>query len=899
MHSNIYFHKNTHYFYLFALLLMGSFISKQACAQIIFSEDFESGANDWTIVSNASDGGWNIGTAASISSQSFAIVNNNSGNIAGTNDDSCNCDKTDEFFISPSIDLTDVAAAVLKFDSYFTDNGYQGVFEDAFIEISTDGGNTWEILEDLHGHGSWDQHLINLTDYVGSEVNIGFKYDDNGGWLYGFGFDNVSVEVPTALQVQLIEVEQPNFGEVNKAYAIEGTVLNSGANLITSLDISYYIDGVLAQNQVLENLEIAAFAYANFTFSSPWIPAAIGTYEIEVEINLVNEEMEEIISAVQPFEVEVFGETIVPNKIMDFFSGEPVVNQIASSANALDGPTDLDFFPVLGKNELWIVNERNEDDGGSTLTVSNATTEDRSFESKIDGNSWHFMSLPTGIAFSDDNFNFANSTGVQDANHSGGSFTGPALWSSDPDIYAQPSGGNGSHLDMLHGSPFCMGIAHEVDNAFWVYDDWHEEIVRYDFVEDHGPGNDDHSDGTVRRYGDIGIGKDGDVPNHLILDKETGWLYFVDNGQDRVMRLDINSATGSSSLPELNEPLAEHSQMSGFTFETIIDEGLVRPCGIELFENYLLVGDYANGDIVVYDMDNAFAEVGRIETSQGLTGIKVGPNGNIWATNRTQNTLIMVEPALAPPVAGFDYTTDNTTVSLSNMSEFANNWTWSFGDGSANFVGQNPGNYEYAVSGDYEICLTVENALGTDEFCQTVSISYSVAPIADFSFELDGNTLSVNDVSSYAESWAWSYGDESADVDGQYPEEHFFEFNGTYEVCLDVTNTIGSDAICKMVEITEATNVGINDFAFLKSYALFPNPVQDLLSIRLLPIQNENVSIDIKDVTGRTVLQFERTLLENQENNLSLNTSTFANGLYFVHITAEAADLTIPFVVVK
>ena len=155
MHSNIYFHKNIHYFYLFALLLMGSFISKQACAQIIFSEDFESGANDWTIVSNASDGGWNIGTAASLSSQSFTIVNNNSGNIAGTNDDSCNCDKTDEFFISPSIDLTDVAAAVLKFDSYFTDNGYQGIFEDAFIEISTDGGNTWEILEDLHGHGSW------------------------------------------------------------------------------------------------------------------------------------------------------------------------------------------------------------------------------------------------------------------------------------------------------------------------------------------------------------------------------------------------------------------------------------------------------------------------------------------------------------------------------------------------------------------------------------------------------------------------------------------------------------------------------------------------------------------------------------------------------------------------
>lgn len=813
--------KKAHCCFFFLFLLLSCFYTTHSFSQIIFSEDFNSGnASDWTIVSNATDGGWNIGTPASLASQSFSIVNNNSGNIVVTNDDDCNCDKENEFFISPSIDLTNVDAAILKFDSYFTDQGYQGIFEDAFVEISTDGGDSWEVLEDVHGHGSWDQHLISLTDYVGSEVNIGFKYDDNGGWLYGFGIDNVSVEVPTPIQVELVEVVQPDFGEVNNAYSIEGTVLNSGSNLITSLDISYYIDGSLVQNEVLENLEIPAFEYATFEFSAPWIPEATGTYEISVEINLVNEETEEIISMIEPFEVEVLGEVVVPNKIQDFFLGTPTVNEIANASNSLDGPTDLDFFPVLGKNELWIVNERTENEGGSTLTISNATADNRSFESLIDGNSWHFMSLPTGIAFSDDNFNFASSTGVQDANHDGGSFTGPSLWSSDLDIYAQPSGGNGSHLDMLHGSPFCMGIAHEVDNVFWVYDDWHEEIVRYDFVEDHGPGNDDHSDGTVRRYGDIGIGKDGDVPNHLILDKETGWLYFVDNGQDRVMRLDINSATGSTELPELNEPLAEHSAMEGFTYEVIIDEGLERPCGIELFENYLLVGDYANGDIVVYDLDNSFAEVGRIATSPGLTGIKIGPDGNIWATNRTQNTLIMVEPtALA-------------------------------------------------------------------------------SPIADFSFELDGTTLIVSESSSFAENWTWNFGDQSSDINGQNPGEYIYEFNGDYEVCLNVENDNGTDDICTTVAITEAVNVGINDFA-LKSYAIYPNPANDFLNLQLLPLQTEKVSINIQDVTGKTILQLEREILENQENNFKINTSTFSNGLYFVNIAGEAAHLNIPFVVVK
>jgi hypothetical protein len=254
------------------------------------------------------------------------------------------------------------------------------------------------------------------------------------------------------------------------------------------------------------------------------------------------------------------------------------------------------------------------------------------------------MSLPTGIAFSD-NFNFATSPGVKDANHNNGTFTGPALWSSDEDIYAQPSGGNGSHLDMLHGSPYSMGIASESDNAFWVFDGWNETIVRYDFGGDHGPGNDDHSNGKVRRYLEIQVKRDGDVPSHLVLDKATGWLYVVDNGNDRVLRLDINSGSVVGSLPLINEPLAEHSQMGGVTWEVIEQDSIGRPCGIEVMGNRLLVGDYASGDIHVFDIENGFAHLGKIATGQaGLTGIKVGPDGAIWYTNRLQNTLTKVVP---------------------------------------------------------------------------------------------------------------------------------------------------------------------------------------------------------------------------------------------------------------
>jgi len=256
------------------------------------------------------------------------------------------------------------------------------------------------------------------------------------------------------------------------------------------------------------------------------------------------------------------------------------------------------------------------------------------------------MSLPTGIAFSD-NENFATSPGVYDANHGSGTpFTGPTLWSSDPLIYAQPSGGNGSHMDMLHQSPHAMGICHEVDNAFWVYDANENDIVRYDFVNDHGPGNSDHSDGIIRRFGGLGLMGETThhVPSHLILDKEPGMLYIVDTGNDRILRMDINSGTFLNNLSPY-EPTAEYSSWGNVTFNLFSDSGLTEPSGIDLIGNRLIVSDFATGDIIIYDKSNATGvELGRIVTgTPGIMGVKIGPDGKIWYVNATTNEVIRID----------------------------------------------------------------------------------------------------------------------------------------------------------------------------------------------------------------------------------------------------------------
>ena len=647
------------------------FLATMGFSQVLLMEDFESSSLpvDWQITTNATDGGWRFGTSQSLSSDYFPIASNGSI-IAVTNDDACNCDKEDEYLISRPIDLSEVDAAVLKFDLFYGDRTFQNIQEDATVEISLDG-TTWTVLDDLHGHGGWDQHIINITEYVGnSTVYIGLRYDDNGGWLYGMAVDNIVVEVPLKLDVSLVDLESKEFGEIGKEFNISGTLLNNGVESISSIEVQYTVEGETPVIETLEGLNIAGFTFGNFEFSQSWIPTMEGEVTIDVEILNVNETLDEIADNNSgSFSTVIYGEVIVPNKIVEIILSEPNITTVATGNDGLDRPTDLDFFPVLGRNELWVINQRTENQGGSTVTISDATAETPSdIQMKVDGNSWHFMSLPTGIAFSSENFNFANSTGVQDANHNGGTFTGPALWSSDPDIYAQPSGGNGSHLDMLHGSPFCMGIAHEVDNVFWVYDDWNEDIVRYDFGEDHGPGNDDHADARIRRYENIGIQKDGDIPSHMILDKTSGWMYFVDNGNSRVMRLDINSGTVGATLPLINEELAEHVRMNGFTTETIIETGLDRPCGIELFENYLMVGNYGTGDINVYDISLEFKFIGVIESGEsGLTGIKIGPDGNIYAVNRINNSLVSI--AAGNPSSTVEFGSDTNISTYPNPAE--------------------------------------------------------------------------------------------------------------------------------------------------------------------------------------------------------------------------------------
>jgi len=342
----------------------------------------------------------------------------------------------------------------------------------------------------------------------------------------------------------------------------------------------------------------------------------------------------------------------IPNIIGSYTSTTNtfIYDTIGTTANQVLFPKDLDFDL---NGSLWSINTGSVNSGGSTVKFLLPGQAGQSSLKQSDGNAWHFMSLPTGIAFSSENGNFATSTGVFDANHNSTDFTGPSLWASDSLVYAQPSPGNGSHLDMLHESPYCMGIAHEVDNVFWVFDAYTGDVVRYDFGNDHGPGGANHDDGKVRRFPEIAVNWiSSSVASHLVVDKNTNWLYIVDGGNARVLRLDITSGTpGGIPVFAQNEILAEYTNVTGTTWEVVVNTGLVQPSGIDVVDDRLIVSDYSNGDIVIYDISSTTTmpttEIGRLNTStgSGIQGIVVGPSGRIWYANTTKHKIVKIEPS--------------------------------------------------------------------------------------------------------------------------------------------------------------------------------------------------------------------------------------------------------------
>jgi len=322
--------------------------------------------------------------------------------------------------------------------------------------------------------------------------------------------------------------------------------------------------------------------------------------------------------------------------------------------------TGLAFDP-LRAGELWVTLRRVPSNKpcletartgcaaleGEVALVQGATSNAPSLTIKKDGNAWHFMRRPTSIAFGT-NGNLATCGEARTDNYEDEAidYSGPVLWSSDPTIFGvEPKPGqNGTHLDMLHDSPFCMGIAHERDNVYWVFNGKLGAIDRYDFHEPHIIGGEDHSDGEFVRYVEGQLQRVPEVPSHLALDHTRGQLYVADTAGGGIVRLAIATGSPGEDVPTL-DPITIHRRMDGAALEQVVAPGsLGAPSGIVLASDRIVVTDNATSRVWWFELDGT--PLGSVDTglpAGSLSGIELGPDGKLYLSDLLTGAAYRVE----------------------------------------------------------------------------------------------------------------------------------------------------------------------------------------------------------------------------------------------------------------
>lgn len=160
---------------------------------------------------------------------------------------------------------------------------------------------------------------------------------------------------------------------------------------------------------------------------------------------------------------------------------------------------------------------------------------------------------------------------------------------------------------------------------------------------------------------------------------------------------------------------------------------------------------------------------------------------------------------LEPPVAAFTsngqegcspFIVQFTDQSSNNPSS----WSWTFEGGLPNTSTEQNPVILYENEGEFDVTLTVTNESGSNTITFEDYIQVQSAPIANFTYSVNGNTvLFTNTSSGTIDSYSWNFGDNSSSIE-ENPVHTYLE-DGTYEVFLTVSNECGSSTFSINIEI--------------------------------------------------------------------------------------------------
>ena len=201
-------------------------------------EELPAGWYDTTNAVDCDNPGWFISEDAS---SSYFEIPPGDGFYIATNDDACNSDGSNDILYTGEIELPD-GMIDLSFDRFFR----TGFGHTLHILITTD---SWATSTELFGLGyldgseEWVREVIQLNEYSGQVIELGFHSNDNGQWASGVALDNLSIGVIPSW----ISSNSMGYAEYLQSETIDFTIDTEG------MDLGIYHRSIVVENvQTLE-----------------------------------------------------------------------------------------------------------------------------------------------------------------------------------------------------------------------------------------------------------------------------------------------------------------------------------------------------------------------------------------------------------------------------------------------------------------------------------------------------------------------------------------------------------------------------------------------------------------------------------------------------------------------
>lgn len=193
---------------------------------------------------------------------------------------------------------------------------------------------------------------------------------------------------------------------------------------------------------------------------------------------------------------------------------------------------------------------------------------------------------------------------------------------------------------------------------------------------------------------------------------------------------------------------------------------------------------------------------------------------------------------------------------------------------------------EVATAGTYTLNLTDACGSGLD----SVEIIVYNEPTADFSTTTSYLTAIFTNNSTNGgttNSYSWDFGDGNSST----LEEpiHVYDTTGIYTVILTTTNDCGFKTDTVEVEIELPAQVGIADVFVSGDFAVFPNPTSSKVNVELELINRGDVTIQLVDILGKTLLKEDLGSLASGRTTTTLDVSSYNAGSYFILVEVNGS----------